>query len=223
VRALSDVARLEIAIDANKAIDGAQRVRRALHHLSNDTNVAKNRLQELSKNVDFRNLDSAKRHLGGLSQLKEQLKNLGMGYRSLRDEAMAFIESVKALEATDNQAGRDLLGSLESDIRSAGEEINNFGSDVDEAMTRARESVENSARKIIDWFKRILGAYLSFRGVKSFIGSILGETTESESADSALEAALKATGHAAGITASEIKTMAKELQSVTVHSDEAIT
>ncbi|MDR1471370.1 MAG: phage tail length tape measure family protein [Synergistaceae bacterium] len=241
---MSDEARLGVVFDPSGAIEGAAKVRQAasdvtrslgdirngMKHLRDDSSVASNQLKELAKSADFSGLDSAKEHLGSLSRLKEYLNDIMAGYHDLRKEAKAFIEENQNTGIYKTKSGQQSLNDLSKELDQAGKELEKFGGDVDKAMDQASKSVQKhesavgkSASGIMTWLKRMLGAYLSFRGVKSFIGSILRETTESESADSALEAALKATGHAAGITASEIKTMAKELQGVTVHSDEAIT
>jgi len=68
----------------------------------------------------------------------------------------------------------------------------------------------------------IAGFGVAIAGAVRFIGSAIRAYNEQIKVEKQLEAVLKSTGHAAGLSAVEIKTMAAKLQSLTTYGDEAI-
>ena len=70
--------------------------------------------------------------------------------------------------------------------------------------------------------KNLVGAYLGFRAIQSTIGAVIRNTVEQERVTAQLEARLKSTKGAAGLTAEELFGMAEGLQDVTTFGDEAI-
>ena len=66
------------------------------------------------------------------------------------------------------------------------------------------------------------GAYMAARGLVNAVGASVTAFAEQQEAEKKLEAVLKSTGHAAGMTADEFKDMASALQQQTKFGDEAI-
>ena len=66
------------------------------------------------------------------------------------------------------------------------------------------------------------GAYLAARGLVNAVGASVTAFAEQETAEKKLETVLKSTGHAAGMTAEQLKLMAKSLSEQTKFSDQAI-
>lgn len=58
--------------------------------------------------------------------------------------------------------------------------------------------------------------------IGKFIGAVIKNTIEAEAAQAQLEARLKSTGHAAGLTAAQLNNLATTLSNVTVFDDESI-
>lgn len=100
--------------------------------------------------------------------------------------------------------------------------------DASAAFKRAGDAAEGLGGRL----KRVgeiaggfLAASVISQGIGAFTGFLkdsIGAAQEAARVDAQLEAVLKSTGHAAGLTANELKGMAKELQNLTNFDDEAV-
>lgn len=101
---------------------------------------------------------------------------------------------------------RDARGSG-ADAKSASRDWNVFG-----------RSLDGVQRRIVG----IVGAYVSFRGVQSLFRGIIRETGEYQAVLAQVEARIKSTGSAAGVTTDQLAKMAANLQNATTFDDAEI-
>jgi phage-related protein len=99
-------------------------------------------------------------------------------------------------------------------MSSAGDKIDKFSSNTDSMVS-----------KVSSGFGKLLGAAAALGaavGIGKFFGSTIEEAAEAQASLSQLDAVLKSTGGAAGVTADSITSMASQLQKITTFSDDAI-
>lgn len=108
-----------------------------------------------------------------------------------------------------------LVKSADESVKIAESAKNDMERMADDAASALQRQFEEATRKIGLAFAGIGGV------ITGFIGASVKAFDESERASKQLEAVLKSTGGAAGITADEIKRMASELQAQTGISDDA--
>lgn len=92
-------------------------------------------------------------------------------------------------------------------------------------MTAAERQVDKSTKRIkqtlSSWKGAIAGAFAGI-GFATAVRAIVANTIESENAVRQLEARIKSTGAAAGLSSEQLQTFATELQKVTTFGDDAI-
>ena len=88
--------------------------------------------------------------------------------------------------------------------------------------TKDIKKVDNSFASLGSSALKVGGAFFAARGIVDGITSVIRLAGEQEKAESKLNAVIKSTGGVAGLTAEELKNMARNLQSVTTFGDEAI-
>jgi hypothetical protein len=113
------------------------------------------------------------------------------------------ITILKLIVRGDTAAARKALGDLGTQARGVASRMNAGFSSVKDSLFSLR------------------GAFAAL-GVGALFRSIVRETTEAERASAQLDAVLKSTGGAAGLTRDEITSMASALQKVTTFGDDAI-
>ena len=91
-----------------------------------------------------------------------------------------------------------------------------------EASKAVSGGLNNSLKSAIGYIKGMAAAYVSLRAARSIMDQVIAATIEQEAVERQLGAALKSTGHAAGVSASQIKSMASEMQGLTNYGDEAV-
>lgn len=92
-------------------------------------------------------------------------------------------------------------------------------------MTAGERQVDKSVKKIknsLGSLKGAIGGALAGIGLASAIKAIAANTIESENAIRQLEARLKSTGSAAGLSSDQLQEFAQELQRITTYGDDAI-
>lgn len=92
-------------------------------------------------------------------------------------------------------------------------------------MTAAERSVDKSTKKIKNSFDALKGHLTKVAaalGVAAVIRGIVANTIESENAIRQLEARIKSTGAAAGLSSEQLQSLASELQKITTFGDDAI-
>ncbi|HNP65291.1 MAG TPA: phage tail length tape measure family protein, partial [Woeseiaceae bacterium] len=107
------------------------------------------------------------------------------------------------------------LSDLKKQTKSAGVAAGKTRSD----WNKLGKGLENVRRQV----KGLVGAYVSFRAISATIRSVITNTVEQERVTAQLEARLKSTGSAAGLTAEELGVMADGFEEVTNFSDQAVT
>lgn len=100
---------------------------------------------------------------------------------------------------------------------------------VDGSVDNLGRSAKTAKPKLKSMFAQIaigagvaLAARAAIKGMVRFMGDAISAATEQERVEKALNAVLESTGHAAGLSADELKKLARELQGVTTYGDEAI-
>lgn len=89
-------------------------------------------------------------------------------------------------------------------------------------MARSIKGVDTALAGISGFAKGALGAFAGFGGLGLSIQAFIENTIEAEKVTKQLEAAIKSTGGAAGLSVEDLQKMASGLQSVTTYGDEAI-
>lgn len=92
-------------------------------------------------------------------------------------------------------------------------------------MTAGERQVDKSTKKIknsLSSLKGAIGGALAGIGLASTIRAIAANTIEAENAIRQLEARLKSTGNAAGLSSDQLQDLASELQKITTFGDDAI-
>ena len=113
---------------------------------------------------------------------------------------------------------------MADEIARLGIEVNS--KDIKEAIRRL-DKLEEQSGKAEKKTKKLgkafsgLGAAVAGVGIIAFSKKIIDATIEQERAIAQLEAAIKSTGGAAGLTSTELQKMASDLQAVTTYGDEA--
>lgn len=107
-------------------------------------------------------------------------------------------------------------------VKSAFRQVQQDSERSSRAAARGINSISNSLGSLRRQVIGVVGAYASFRGVQSLVGGIVGATIEQEKAVAQLDAALRSTGGAIGLTREDLLGMAADLQKVSTFGDEAI-
>lgn len=92
-------------------------------------------------------------------------------------------------------------------------------------MTAGERQVDKSTKKIKNSFDKLKSQLTTFAaglGVAAAIRAIVANTIESENAVRQLEARIKSTGAAAGLSSDQLQSFATELQKITTFGDDAI-
>lgn len=199
-------------------------------NLAHETSVAAKELRKLSKSGDFENLEQAKHSVAGLKELRSTLSALQEGYHDVSGELKEFIEVQATSGIHGMKSHQAALKATQKELDATGKELESLSKKATREMSSAERAVgqfEKQAKKALDSVsrsgKRMLAVFLSWRALKSLFGLFIGESVNREKAEIRLQSALKSTGHAAGLTATEIGGMAKELSRMTAYSEGAIT
>lgn len=83
-------------------------------------------------------------------------------------------------------------------------------------------SAEKAIAKLTNTAAKLVAAFAGWQIAGAVIGKFVSSTIEAEQAQAKLNAVLKATGGAAGLSASQLTDLATSLQKVTTYGDEAI-
>lgn len=132
---------------------------------------------------------------------------------------MADLDLALKIRAEARQAVRELqgtrqeMGRMGQSGRAADEDLRGLNQRVDE-LQRGLQGVQRTGRMV----RNVLGAL----GVGFSIRAVFQATIEQERVLAQLDARIRSTGGAAGITRREMEDMASELQRVTTYGDEAV-
>lgn len=88
-----------------------------------------------------------------------------------------------------------------------------------ERMREAQEKVNAATQKMVGAIRAAGTGWLVYKGI---MNTYLKNSMEAEKAETQLNAVLKSTGHAAGLTANEIKSLASEMQNLTAFGDDEV-
>lgn len=115
------------------------------------------------------------------------------------------------------------VGDVGGASKRASNEIDSLGNNTRQAAKEAREmdSVASKVAVSMRAWGAAAGAAVAALGAAAIRGSVAA-AIEAEQAQTKLAAVLRATGHAAGLTAGEINNMADSMAATTVFDDEAI-
>lgn len=91
-----------------------------------------------------------------------------------------------------------------------------------DGLTNAARRAEDGVSRLIRGATKLVTAYASWRVLEGVFKSFINNTSQAEKAVAQLEAVVRSTGGAAGLTTRELTKMASELQKVTTYGDEAI-
>lgn len=94
-----------------------------------------------------------------------------------------------------------------------------------QAMGRTRAGVESISKQLESTKRQVLGFVAGFVGLQSVgavVRGVIDNTLRQEKAVAQLEARIRSTGGAAGLTSSQLQRMAADLQNLTTFGDEAV-
>lgn len=212
--------------DDMKALDA---IKSMAHNLASETSVASNQLKALRDNSNFNDVESAKKALNSMRDLKATVDDLGRGYNEAKKALADFNKEYGGTGIYKTKSAQNILKDLDKNLSSTGKQLGTLSGEVDNAINKALSKIDklqnvatNTFNGIYKSVQRILTAYLSWQGIKGLLGTIIEETRNQEQANTLLEARLKSTGYAAGLTADELKNMSERLRDVSTYEDDAI-
>lgn len=240
---------LESSLDTSGVEQGAKRIKRATEDIGKATsNMASDNTKAMAS---LREIDSLAKHFGSdVATLTAELKKYSSGLdfgsfdeaRTACDRIMELRDEIALLQENYNEASNAVakfksqygerwpeLNAIQEQLDGTGKSLNKLSKDADKSFNAATKSVqkhqkdlEGAVDKIMSGVKRLIATYLSFRAVTGFFRTMVNNTVEQEKVERQLEATLRATGNAAGISAAELKKHAIALQGTTTYGDEAI-
>lgn len=209
-----------------KALDS---IKSMAHNLAAETSVASNQLKALKDNSNFGDIESAKKALNAMRDLKVTVDNLGKGYSEAKKALANFNKEYGGTGIYKTKSAQNMLKDLDKSLSSTGKRLGTLSGEVDGAINTALSKLDKLQNKAANTFdgiyksvKRILAAYLSWQGIKGIFNTIIEETRNQEKANALLEARLKSTRYAAGLTAEELKNMSERLRDMSIYEDDAI-
>lgn len=135
-----------------------------------------------------------------------------------KEDRMADVAAAKLFIPVETDANKATtsLGKLDGNLKKTDKGLKK----VDNSSKQAKSSLDKVSKSFTN-----LGAVIPFAGIAGLLGlfkKIIDVTAQQQKAEAQLNAVLKSTGQAAGLTADQLKSMASGLQEVTTFGDEAI-
>lgn len=114
---------------------------------------------------------------------------------------------------------------IRDNLHGMGQAAEDTGRRAGQSFGRMRQGVQSISQQLESARRQVLGFAAAFIGLNSASGIVrdmLGNTIRQEKATAQLEARIRSTGGAAGLSARELREMADELQNLTTFGNEAV-
>ena len=173
------------------------------------TNAVRKSAQHLEKSINAQSI-ATKGAAGSMTRLGYDLGQLKTRYRNLsqaeRDNMAVGGKMLTQIRAKDAQ-----IKKLDATLGNHQRNVGNYSSATAGLKTQ-----------MLGVMGAITGVVMAGRGLINFMKDSVAKATEQERAERKVEAVLRSTGYAAGMTGQRLKDMASELQKVSTVGDEEI-
>ncbi|OBY48679.1 phage tail length tape measure family protein [Pseudomonas sp. AU12215] len=206
VRAETTVQALREALDKNPGSKG----------LETSLKAAEREAASLRRNLDALTTKHAEQ--------ERAAKEAGVDTSKLADEERRLAAEVSRTKEKVSQATQELR-ELERQQRRTSDSASGMGQTVQNIKTGVTEATLNFGKWLVSIYlvdKALQGLAAGFGLIKDGIGAVIADGSDGEAAMAQLEASLKSTGNAAGLTSEKLLAMAEELRDASMLSTEEI-
>lgn len=206
VRAETSVQALREALDKNPGSKG----------LETSLKAAEREAASLRRNLDALTTKHAEQ--------ERAAKEAGVDTSKLADEEKRLAAEVSHTKEKLSQATQELR-ELERQQRRTSDSASGMGQTVQNIKTGVTEATLNFGKWLISIYlvdKALQGLAAGFGLIKDGIGAVIADGSDGEAAMAQLEASLKSTGNAAGLTSEKLLEMAEGLRDASMLSTEEI-
>lgn len=234
---------LDSAKDARGLIAGLSNIEQAIAQTEKSVVRAETTVQALREALDKSpgskgletSLKAAEREAAGLRRNLDALttkhaeqeraaKEAGVDTSKLADEEKRLAAEVSQTKEKLSQATQELR-ELERQQRRTSDSASGMGQTVQNIKTGVTEATLNFGKWLISIYlvdKALQGLAVGFGLIKDGIGAVIADGRDGEAAMAQLEASLKSTGNAAGLTSEKLLEMAESLRDASMLSTEEI-